>query len=108
MKRIAMIVFSLAALGASACGKKEEAKPTAGSGSAPVAGSADTGSGSAAAGSNAMAAGSNAAGSNAGSADATAEVDVPTEVDFEGEAAAKIDEKNLEAQLKAVEAELAR
>lgn len=106
MKRIAILVFSLAALGAAACGKKEEAKPT--TGSAPIAGSADTGSGSAAAGSNAAVGSNAAAGSNAGSADATAEVDVPTEVDFEGEAAAKIDEKNLETQLKAVEAELAR
>ena len=35
------------------------------------------------------------------------EVDVPTEVDFETDAQAKISEKNLEAELKAVEQELA-
>jgi hypothetical protein len=36
------------------------------------------------------------------------EVEVPTDVDFETEAAAKIDEKNVEAQLKAIEQELAQ
>jgi hypothetical protein len=106
VKRKVMLLIALAALGAPACGgKKDEPKPTAASGSAPAMGS-DT-AGSAAAGS--AAAGSAAAGSAAaGSADATAEVEVPTEVDFEGDAAAKINEKNVEAQLKAVEQELAR
>jgi len=44
-----------------------------------------------------------AAGSAAGSA---AVVDVPTEMDFEGEAAKKITDKNVEAQVKAIESEL--
>ena len=111
MKHAAMILFALAALGASACGKKDEPKPTPTAGSA-AAGSAAAGSaaaGSAAAGSagdGSAAAGSAAAGSAA--APETAEVDVPTEVDFETDAAAKIDEKNVEAQLKAIEQELAR
>jgi hypothetical protein len=107
VKRGAILLFALAlaALGAPACGKKDEPKPTAASGSAPAAGSDMAGSaaGSAATGS---AAGSAAAGSAAGSA--AAEVEVPTEADFEADAAAKINEKNLEAQLKAVEQELAR
>ncbi len=106
MKRIRMLLIAFAALGAPACGgKKDEPKPTAASGSAPAAGSAD---GSGAAG---MAAGSgSAAGMAAGSADpgAADEVEVPTDVDFETEAAAKIDEKNVEAQLKALEQELAQ
>lgn len=83
-------VLAAGALGATACGKKEEAKPTTGSGSAAMAGS----------GSGDMA--------GSGSAAAAAEVDVPTEVDFETDAKAKIDEKNVEAQLKAVEQELAQ
>jgi len=101
VKRKVMLLIALAALGAPACGgKKDEPKPTAASGSAPAMGSDTAGS---------AAAGSAAAGSAAaGSAAATAEVEVPTEVDFEGDAAAKINEKNVEAQLKAVEQELAR
>ncbi len=108
MKRFAIMMIALGTLGAAACGgKKDEPKPapTAASGSAPAAGSAD---GSGAAG---MAAGSgSAAGMAAGSADpgAADEVEVPTDVDFETEAAAKIDEKNVEAQLKALEQELAQ
>jgi hypothetical protein len=37
---------------------------------------------------------------------AAAAVDVPTEMDFEDEAAKKITDKNVEAQVKALEAEL--
>jgi hypothetical protein len=100
-----MILLALAALGASACGKKDEPKPTPTAGSA-AAGSAAAGSAAAgSAGEGSAAAGSAAAGS---AAPATAEVDVPTEVDFETDAAAKIDEKNVEAQLKTIEQELAR
>jgi len=103
-KTMLMIAFATAALGASACGKKEEPKPTVASGSAPTAGSDTTAmAGSGSAGSAGAMAGSGSAGSAAAPA---AEVEVPTEVDFEGEAAAKIDEKNVEAKLKAVEQEL--
>jgi hypothetical protein len=103
-KAMMMIAIAIAALGATACGgKKEEPKPTAASGSAPMAGS-DTAGSAAMAGSGAA----GSAGATAGSGEAAAEVEVPTEVDFEGEAAAKIDEKNVEARLKAVEQELAR
>lgn len=106
MKRISMLVIAIAALAAPACGKKDEPKPapTAASGSAPAAGSADGSAAGSADGSG------SAAGMAAGSADpgAADEVDVPTDVDFETEAAAKIDEKNVEAQLKALEQELAQ
>jgi hypothetical protein len=106
VKRAAILLAlaALAALAAPACGgKKDEPKPAEAAGSGPAAGSADTAA--AAAGS------ADAAAAAAGSADAAAaaaEVDVPTEVDFETEAAASITEKTLEAQLKAVEQELAR
>jgi hypothetical protein len=107
VKRGAILLLAIAALGAPACGgKKDEPKPAPGSasGAAPAPGS-DT-PGSAAAGS--AAAGSAAAGSAAAGSAAAAEVDVPTEVDFEKDAATKITEKNVEAQLKAVEQELSR
>jgi hypothetical protein len=96
VKRGAILAIALAALGAPACGGKKDDPPAA-TGSAPVpAGGADAGS-------------ADAGSADAGSAAAAAaEVDVPTEVDFEADAAAKIDEKNLEAQLKAVEQELAQ
>ena len=108
MKRAAILALALAALGAPACGKKDEQKPapTVASGSAP-AGSDMAAAGSAGSAAAAGSAGSAAAAGSAGSA-AAAEVDVPTEVDFEGDAKAKIDEKNVEAKLKAVEQELSR
>lgn len=105
MKRASSILFAAAlamtgVLGASACGKKAEENkaaptaptptptPTPGS-AAPTPGSPDPGPGSAA-------------------VEPAAAVEVPTEVDFEVEAASKITEQNLEAQLKAVESELAQ
>jgi len=109
VKRAATLALALAALGAPACGKKDEQKPapTVASGSAP-AGSDMAAAGSAGSAAAAGSAGSAAAAGSAGSAAAAAEVDVPTEVDFEGDAKAKIDEKNVEAKLKAVEQELSR
>jgi hypothetical protein len=101
--RVAFVVAMLAA-----CGGKKDDKPAepAGSGSAvatPGSGSAPAGSGSAAAGSgsgSAVAAGSGSA------ASADGPIDVPTEVDFEDTATTKITEKNLDTELKTIEAEL--
>jgi hypothetical protein len=100
MKRIS---FVFAMLVTTACGGKKESAPE------PVAGSAQpAGSGSA----TGSAAGSAAAGSadagSAGSAAVAAEVDVPTEVDFEAESTARITEKNVDTELKVIEKELAQ
>jgi hypothetical protein len=46
------------------------------------------------------------AGSAAPAAGSAATVDVPTEMDFEADAAKKITDKNVEAQVKAIETEL--
>jgi hypothetical protein len=105
VKRLGIVMIALGALGAAACGgKKDEPQPTVATGSAVgmAAGSAAEGDAGTGTGS--------AEGMAAGSADPGAEdeVDVPTDVDFETEAAAKIDEKNVEAQLKAIEQELAQ
>jgi hypothetical protein len=107
MKRITMIatigLFSAALL--AACGKKnnESANTTGRAAGSAVATGSDT-AGSAAAGSAAVV----AAGSGSGSGAPAAEepVEVPTAMDFEDEAAAKIYDKNLEARVKALEAEL--
>jgi hypothetical protein len=103
-------VAALLALGA--CGNKKDSPAAAGSGSAMAAGSGSAmAAGSSAAGSgSAMAAGSGsamAAGSSgaAGSGSAAA-VAVPTEEDFEKNATAKITDKNVEAQVQALEKEL--
>jgi hypothetical protein len=95
----AVAVAALLALGA--CGNKKDSPAAAGSGSAMAAGSG----GAAAAGSgSAMAAGSGSA-MAAGSGSAAA-IDVPTEEDFEKDATAKITDKNVEAQVQALEKEL--
>jgi hypothetical protein len=86
----AVAVAALLALGA--CGNKKDS-PAAGSGSAMAAGS---GSAMAAGSGSAMAAGSGSA----------AAIDVPTEEDFEKDATAKITDKNVEAQVQALEKEL--
>ena len=108
MRTISAIgVAALLALGG--CGnKKDSPAATAGSGSAvATAGSgsamATAGSGSAVAtaGSGSAAGSSSAAGS--GSAAAVA---VPTEEDFEKDATTKITDKNVEAQVQALEKEL--
>jgi hypothetical protein len=119
MKRAitAIGIAALVALGA--CGnKKDGPAATAGSGSAAAtttggappgsaAGSAGpTGAGSGSAADTAAGSGSAAgAGSAAGSGSATV-VAVPTEVDFENDASAKITDKNVEAQVQALEKEL--
>jgi len=91
-------VVSLIAMAAlAACGgkKEEQAAPT--TGSAETAGSADTGSGSAA---------DSDAGSAEGSAAEAEPLDVPTKVDFEELAESEITDKNVEARVKELEAEL--
>jgi hypothetical protein len=93
MNRIARILVACALVGG--CDKKKEtpAEP-------PVtAGSADAGS--------AGSAGSGSAGS-ATPTETAGEVEVPTEVDFETDANAKITDKNLEAEVKAMEEQLAQ
>src|SRR5689334_11953676 len=106
MNRTITWVAAAALLALGACNKKSENPPAGNpSGSAMMAGS-----GSAMAGSgSAMATGSGsavAAGTGAGSAAPPANVDVPTEMDFEDTATAKITDKNVEAEVKAIEKEL--
>jgi hypothetical protein len=108
-------VAALLALGA--CGNKKDGPATAaGSGSAIAtstggAGSGSaTGSGSPASDGSAARSGS-AAGGGSGSAvgagsGSTTVVAVPTEVDFEKDASARITDKNVEAQVQALEKEL--
>jgi hypothetical protein len=113
MNRTIMWVAA-AGLALGACNKKSENPPAgtpagsammAGSGSAAMA--AGSGSAAMAAGSG-SAAGSASAGSAAGSGSAApvAAVDVPTQMDFEDDATAKITDKNVEAEVKAIEKEL--
>jgi hypothetical protein len=84
MKRITALAFALAL---AACGnKKKEEPPAATPPPVPVA-TAD------------------AATPEQGSAEAAA-VDVPTDVDFEEQAATDITDKNVEAKVKAIEEEL--
>ena len=99
MKRLTMLVTIAGLLTLGACNKKSENPPPGpASGSvtppppipAPPSGPPIDSAGSAPA---------------AGSGSAAA-VDVPTEMDFEGEAAKKITDKNVEAQVKAIESEL--
>ncbi|MEO7729608.1 MAG: hypothetical protein ABIY55_01445 [Kofleriaceae bacterium] len=96
MKRLTMLVTIAGLLTLGACNKKSENPPPG-----PASGSMTppppppvTPPPSGSAGSAAPAAGS------------AAVVDVPTEMDFEGEAAKKITDKNVEAQVKAIETEL--
>jgi hypothetical protein len=102
-----MTSVALAALLALAgCTKKSENPPPsvgAANGSAMAAGSDAPVSAAGSAGS----AGSTAAGSgSAAPVTAAAEVDVPTEMDFEDDASAKITDKNVEAQVQAMEKQL--
>ncbi|MGE3456033.1 MAG: hypothetical protein AB7O24_13045 [Kofleriaceae bacterium] len=84
-----------ALLGAGCGKKKDEAAPPAATPSEPTP-TATTTAGS---GSGALDAGAGAAATPAGG-------EVPTEMDFEDEASAKITDKNLEAEVKALEKEL--
>lgn len=90
------VVSFIAMAALAGCGGKEEkAAPSAGS--AEAVGSADTGSGSAA---------GSAAGSAEGSAAEAEPLDVPTKVDFEELAESEITDKNVEARVKEIEADL--
>jgi len=94
----------LLALGA--CSKKAETPPSGGAKSAGSGGAMSAGSGGAmSAGSGSSAGSASAAGSESAAA---AAVDVPTEMDFENDVVAKITEKNVEAELQALEKELER
>jgi len=103
-----LAIAALLALGG--CNKKTENPPPGGA-SGSTAGTA-AGSGAAAgSGSNAdSAAGSSSAAAASGSAAAAsgsaAAAEVPTEMDFENDANAKITDKNVEAQVKALENDL--
>ncbi|MEO8844592.1 MAG: hypothetical protein ABI591_20965 [Kofleriaceae bacterium] len=81
------LTVALAACG----GKKDEPKPTP-----PPVGSAATGSGSAAM----------TGSGSAGSAAPAAAVDVPTEMDFEQQAKTDITDKNVDTEVKKIEADL--
>jgi hypothetical protein len=106
MNRTIAWIATCALLAFGACNKKSENPPpsTGASGGTAMA----AGSGSAAGSAVGSAAGSANAGSgSAGSGSAAAaEVDVPTDVDFEDTARAKITEKNVEAEVKALENQL--
>jgi len=100
--------FAVAALLALGCGNKPESPP-AGAGSAgasSMAGSSVAAGSAAAAAGSAGSAGSAAADSPGSAAAAAPETDVPTQTDFEDDATAKITDKNVEAQVKAIEQQL--
>jgi hypothetical protein len=108
MNRTILQIATCALLALGACNKKSENPPPSAGTSGGAAMSAGTGSaaaGSAAAGSAAATGSAAAAGSAAGSGSAAA-VDVPTPEDFEADATAKITDKNVEAQVKALETQL--
>jgi hypothetical protein len=87
-----LMTIALTVVLAACGGKKDEPKP------APPAGSAATGS----AGSAAAMTGSG----SAGSAAPAANVDVPTEMDFEQQAKTNINDKNVDTEVKKIEADL--
>ncbi len=101
MKRLTLLITLTGLFTLGACNKKSENPPPGPASGAmtppppepPPAGSAapaDAGS----------------AGSAAAAASGSAAADLPTDTDFEDEAAKKITEKNVEAQVKAIETEL--
>jgi hypothetical protein len=102
MKRLIMLVTVAGLVTLGACNKKSEAPPPGPASGAvappppPPITAPPSGAAPGSAGSAAPAAGSGSA----------AVVDVPAEMDFEAEAAKKITDKNVEAQVKAIEAEL--
>jgi hypothetical protein len=105
MTRVHALLFAAAML--VACGKKKEEAPApTPPAAAPAVADAATGSG---AGSSQPAAATNqpAAGSDQAAAAGSA-VDVPTTADFEDQAAKDITDKNYEAHLKQMEAELSQ
>jgi len=105
VNKLAIIVLTL---GLMACGGKKKDEPAAGSGSAAMAGSGSAmmaGSGSAMMGSGSAMAGSGSGSAAAGSG-SSAKADVPTEQDFEQEAAKDIDDKNVEAKVGEIEKQI--
>jgi len=93
MKYLMTIALTVALTSFGACGgkkDKDEPKPT------PPVGSAATGSGSAAM----------TGSGSAGSAAPAASVDVPTEMDFEQQAKTDITDKNVDTEVKKIEADL--
>ena len=101
MKKLAVIAI---AIGLMACGGKKKDEAATGSGSAAMAGSGSAmmaGSGSAMAGS-----GSAMTGSGAAAAGSSAKAEVPTEQDFEQQAAKDIDDKNVEAKVGEIEKQI--
>lgn len=107
MNRAITAIAAAALLALGGCSKKVDNPPAPPAGSAaapaPAAGSGSAASGT---GSAAPAAGTGSAASGTGSAAATAAVEVPTEMDFEDDATAKITDKNVETEVKALEKEL--
>lgn len=94
MKRIGITIAMFGLLALASCKKKDEAPPAP----SPVA---TAGSGSAAMGS-----GSAAMTTGSAAPAAPAKVDVPTEQDFEKQAADKITDKNVDQQVKQIESDL--
>lgn len=109
MKSTILGIATAALLALGGCNKKSEnpaPTPPAGSAATPTAGSGSAIGSAAGSGSDAGSGSAAGSGSDAGSA-AAAAVDVPTEQDFEDEATAKITDKNVEAQVQALEKQLA-
>jgi len=97
-----MLVLALAA-----CGGKKDEKPAEPGSSAAT----PTGSGSAVATGSGSAAPTVGSGSGSAAVPVTAaapEAALPTEVDFEDDASARITEKNIDVELKALESQLTR
>ena len=92
MKYLMTIAVTIALVACGGKKDKDEPKPTP----PPPAGSATTGSGT----------GSAAMTGSAGSATPAANVDVPTEMDFEQQAKSNITDKNVDTEVKKIEADL--
>jgi len=108
MKRLTMWITVAGLLTLGACNKKSENPapgPASGATTPPVS-APPSGPPPATSGSGSAAATPPAAGSGSAAAGSAAAVDVPAEMDFEAEAAKKITDKNVEAQVKAIESEL--
>jgi len=96
------MIIAIATAGLMACGGKKKDDGAAGSGSATPT---MAGSGSAMAGSGSAMAGSGSGSAMAGSG-SSAKADVPTEQDFEQQAAKDIDDKNVEAKVGQLEKDI--
>jgi hypothetical protein len=105
MKRLTLLVTIAGLLTLGGCNKKSE-NPPPGPASGAVTPPATPPPAGSAAPTGEMAGSAAPTGEMAGSGSAAAVVDLPAETDFEDEAAKKITDKNIEAQVKAIEAEL--